>query len=117
MAQLGLDDRQIQMLRGAMFVISRGRSAFLRPLLDDITFPGHVVLRLDPRVMRPAHDSSKAARQVLVEALDSAQIARIEWRPGHALVIDNWACAHMRDAVQVGDLENRVLERVLVAVE
>jgi alpha-ketoglutarate-dependent taurine dioxygenase len=117
LAELGLNEQQRLLLRGAMFVISRGRSAFLRPLLDDITYPGRLVLRLDPRVMRPAHDSSLAAYEMLQRALDATQPARVEWRQGHALVVDNWNCAHMREAVRTEERRNRVLERVLVRAE
>jgi alpha-ketoglutarate-dependent taurine dioxygenase len=77
-------------------------------------FQNRLINRWDTNALRPTNEHADALVRPIDSALARHQIP-CEWRPHSAILIDNWACAHSRDAiVDVEDRLNRELLRIEV---
>lgn len=96
------DEHLLGEMRRATFTISRGRAAFLSTLLARAPDRRSEFLRLDPRVVHPASPLSRRVLASVEDTLSRHSPVRIEWAPGHVLILDNWHTAHAREPVRPG---------------
>jgi len=94
-------------LRGGMFLVGIGPSAFFAPALSGAG-PTYR-LRFDPGCMTPCDARARAANRYLS---DTVSATRFDWAsPGQVLVIDNSRALHGRGEVHDDDL-NREIVRI-----
>lgn len=103
-------------LRRSVWVVDGGRGRFLATILRTDPATGREQVRYDDACMRPAHPAFAASGEVLRAAAARVEPARVNWREGRVLVVDNWRVLHGRAANEAGGdrAEERELERVLV---
>lgn len=94
-------------LRGGMFLVGVGSSAFFAPALKGAGATRR--LRFDPGCMRPCDARARLAARFLS---DRTSITRVDWTsPGQILVLDNRRTLHGR-----GDVDDDDLDRELVRI-
>jgi hypothetical protein len=94
-------------LRGGMFLVGVGPSAFFAPALTGAGPTRR--LRFDPGCMTPCDGRARAAALFLS---DTTSATRFDWTsPGQVLVVDNRRTLHGRGEVDGGDLD-RELTRI-----
>lgn len=102
-----LDIADHEACRCEPFLVRNGRGSFYATLLTE----GRQFLRFDPGCMQPM---TRGAR-VLMNKICGRRIdptVRIDWRPGLAVVIDNWRMLHRRQDAH--GAQDRVLLRASV---
>lgn len=88
-------------LRGGMFLVGGGPSAFFAPALEGRR------LRFDPGCMAACDARARAATLFLS---DTTSATRFEWTaPGQVLVVDNGRTLHGRGQVDDGDLDRELV--------
>jgi len=74
------------------------------------------IVRFNRICMRPVSRAGAEAGETLARALLVTTPVAHQWRPGQALLLDNWRMLHARPAVTRNDAQTRRLERVLVSI-
>lgn len=96
-------------LRGGMFLVGIGPSAFFAPPLKGASTTRR--LRFDPGCMTPCDARARAAAKFLS---DTASATRFDWTsPGQVLVLDNSRTLHGRGEVNGGDLDRELVRIAL----
>lgn len=96
-------------LRGGTWLVNAGQTRFYAPMV--VRRGRESTVRFDPGCMRAVSARAREVEHHLESVLTTANATPIRWRPGKALIVDNWRCLHGRPPAS--DPE-RVLERVLV---
>ena len=87
----------------------------LEPLQFPTKFRSHS-MRIDLGCMRAVTSAGRNVLGMLKEILESVAPARIRWRKGRLLLLDNWQVLHGRDSTEVPDAA-RTLGRTLIRNE
>jgi hypothetical protein len=92
-------------LRGGMFLVGTGSSAFFAPALKGAGSTGR--LRFDPGCMTPCDARARVAAKFLS---DTTSATRVDWTsPGQILVLDNSRTLHGRGEVHDEDLDRELV--------
>lgn len=111
---LAISPTELKTLYRDVWLVNGGRGRFFTSIMNDSLIPGAVIVRFDPRCMKPALQVFADSASILQRACDVADHISIDWSPGRALIIDNWRMLHARGVSSQSDSKRRILERVLV---
>jgi hypothetical protein len=100
-----------------VWLVNGGRGRFFTSLMNDTLVPGITITRYDQCCMRPAHRTFGSSSVILNSYCRETDPYTVNWAKGLLLILDNWRILHARGRSSDVDNENRVLERVLVAVD
>ena len=103
---------QLDTLRGEPVLFVTGRNSFYSTVLS----PSRPFVRIDLGCMRAITSAGRNVLGMLKEVLESVTPARIRWRRGGLLLLDNWQVLHGRDSTEVPDAA-RTLGRTLIRNE
>ena len=103
---------QLDTLRGEPVLFVTGRNSFYSTVLS----PSRPFVRIDLGCMRAVTSAGHNVLGMLKEVLESVTPARICWRKGGLLLLDNWRVLHGRDSTEVPDAA-RTLGRTLIRNE
>lgn len=74
-------------------------------------------VRLDLCCMHPLNHSARAITYSIQDTPPSDRQTEVRWRLNLALIIDNWKMLHGRGSSSTPDVNARILERVLIAIQ
>ncbi len=103
---------QLDALRREPVLFVTGRNSFYSTVLS-LSRP---FVRIDLGCMRAVTSAGRNVLGMLKEVLESVTPARVRWRKGELLLLDNWQVLHGRDSAEVPDAA-RTIGRTLIRNE